>query len=281
MKKVLVTGSSGYIGRHLVKLLTENGHEVVGLDRVYKPQVVSKFINHNVLENTDIPGEYDAVVHLAGLVQVGGSFLAPMDYYRTNVVGTLNMLERVQYDNFIFASTGTVKTPNNPYSLSKMNCETLLRQYCELNQKKHTIFRFYNVTGSAGYEPTNPDGLFFNLMKAIKTGEFNLYGNQFGTRDGTAIRDYIHVLEICSAILLAVKRPSWVPGAEVQPIVENLGSGTGYTVMEIVDAFKKANYVNFDVNVLPARHGDVAVSMLHDVSPYMYRMFTLDEMMKV
>ena len=280
MKKILVTGSSGYIGRHLVRMLSDD-YEVVGLDRVYKPQWVSKFINQNILENTDISGDYDAVVHLAGLVQVGGSFLAPMDYYRTNVVGTLNILERVQYDNFIFASTGTVNTPNNPYSLSKANTETLLRQYCQLNQKKHTIFRFYNVTGSAGYEPTNPDGLFFNLMKAIKTGEFNMYGNQFATRDGTAIRDYIHVLEICSAIKLAIEKPSYVPGAEVQPLFENLGSGHGYTVMEIVDAFKKANYVNFDVNILPARVGDVPVSKLDDVSPYMKKLFTLDEMMKV
>jgi UDP-glucose 4-epimerase len=280
MKKILITGSSGYIGLHLCKLLG-NSYHITGLDRVFKPQYSDKFIQQSVLENKDVEGEYDTVIHLAGLVQVGGSFLAPMDYYRTNILGTLNMLERVNYKNFIFASTGTVITPTNPYSLSKMNAETLVKQYCELNNKCHTIFRFYNVTGYAGYSPTNPDGLFFNLMKAVETGEFNLYGNQYDTRDGTAIRDYIHVLEICNAIKFAIDNPSCVPGAETQPLVENLGSGQGYTVMEIIDAFKRSNYVNFNVNILPARIGDVAVSKLENVSLYMRKMFTLDEMMKI
>jgi UDP-glucose 4-epimerase len=256
-------------------------YDVTGLDRIYKEQNVNQFTEHNILEGVDIGGKYDTVVHLAGLVQVGGSFLAPMDYYRTNITGTLNILERVQYDNFIFASTGTVLTPTNPYSLSKMNAESLVRQYCQLNDKNHTIFRFYNVTGSAGYEPTNPDGLFFNLLKAVKTGEFNLYGNEYDTRDGTAIRDYIHVLEICNAIKYAIECPSWLPNVEIQPFVENLGSGQGYTVMEIIDAFKRSNLVNFDVNILPARIGDVAISRLENVSPYMRKVFTLDEMMKI
>ena len=104
MKRVLVTGSSGYIGRHLLKVLPE--YNTVGLDRIFKPQLADKFIQQDILENKLVEGEYDTVVHLAALVNVGDSMKWPMRYYQTNVGGTLNVMERISYDNFIFASTG-------------------------------------------------------------------------------------------------------------------------------------------------------------------------------
>ena len=273
MKRILITGSSGYIGQHLCRVLA--GEYVVGLDRVFKPQHAEKFIQEDINSLNCLDDHYDVVVHLAALVNVGDSMKWPMRYYQTNVTGTLNVMEKVSYDHFIFASTGAASNPDSPYGLSKKVVESLVRNYCTLNNIDYTIFRFYNVIGSA-YEidPTNHDGLMYNLMKARETGEFNLYGNDYDTLDGTAVRDYIHVLEICKAIKLAIQRPSNL-------LLENLGSGRGYTVQQIIDTFKKVNGCDFNVNVKPRRKGDLAHSVLHDVSPYMQKQFTLEEMLKV
>lgn len=274
MKKVLITGSSGYIGRHLVHTLSDDC-EVTGLDIKYVPQRGAYFIQQDINNMVCLDEHYDTVVHLAALVNVGDSMKWPMCYYQTNVGGTLNVMERVSYDNFIFASTGAAAGGAvSPYAISKKTTESLVRNYCTLNGKGHTIFRFYNVIGSAGYEPTNQDGLMYNLMKARETGEFNLYGNDYDTLDGTAVRDYIHVLEVCKAIGLAIKRPSNL-------ILENLGTGEGYTVQQIINTFKKVNGCDFKVNVMPRRAGDLAHSVLHDISPYMQKTYTLEQMLKV
>jgi UDP-glucose 4-epimerase len=111
-------------------------------------------------------------------------------------------------------------------------------------------------------------------MKARETGEFNLYGNDYDTIDGTAERDYVHVLEVCNAIKMAVQRPSNL-------LVENLGTGTGHTVQQIVDKFKLVNDCDFKVNYLPRRYGDMAKSVLKNVSPYMQKSFTIEEMLRV
>jgi len=150
----------------------------------------------------------------------------------------------------------------------------LVSNYCSLSGKDCTIFRFYNVIGSGGYEPTNVDGLMYNLMKARDTGEFNLYGNDYDTDDGTAIRDYIHVLEVCEAIKRAIEQPSNL-------LVENLGTGQGYTVREIIEYFKTANKCDFKVNEMPRRKGDLPVSVLHDVSSYMEQDYTIWEKLRV
>jgi UDP-glucose 4-epimerase len=280
MKKILITGSSGYIGRHLTSLLYAYGeYETTGLDRVYRTQPVnSQFIEQNILENMDIPGEYDTVVHLAGLVNVGMSMQAPMDYYRTNVVGTLNMLERAQYDHFIFASTGAATNPYSPYGMSKLVTEGLVRQYCTLNNKKCTIFRFYNVIGTAGYPPTNIDGLMYNLIKAKDTGVFHIYGNDYNIYDGTAIRDYLHVMEVCQAIKNAVDKPL----SDSLTLIENLGHGKGHSVLEMVNVFKKVNNCDFGIKFMPRREGDVARTILDDVSAYMPTQYVpIEEMLKV
>ena len=273
MKKILITGSSGYIGQHLCQVLRDE--YVVGLDRVFKPQLAEKFIQEDIDNMNCLDGHYDVVVHLAGLVNVGDSVKWPMRYYQTNVGGTMNLLERVSFDHFIFASTGAASGAESPYAISKKITETIVRNYCTLSNKDQTIFRFYNVIGSAyGIDPTNHDGLMYNLMKARETGEFNLYGNDYDTLDGTAVRDYIHVLEICGAIKSAIERPSNI-------LLENLGTGKGHTVQQIIDTFKKVNNCDFNVNVKPRRKGDLAHSVLHDVSSYMQKQFTLEEMLKV
>jgi len=273
MKKILITGSSGYIGRHLLDVLPDC--YTVGLDCQFKPQSADKFILQNILEDKMVEGEFDAVVHLAGLVNVGDSVKNPMRYYETNVAGTLKMLEHVDYKHFIFASTGAAENPNSPYATSKRVTEDLVRQYCQLTNKDCTIFRFYNVIGSAGYDPTNMDGLMYNLIKAgMETGVFNVYGDDYDTYDGTALRDYIHVSEVCQAIKTAIELPS-------DGTIQNLATGSGYSVLQMVDFFKEVNDMDFQVNVLPKRTGDLARSVLGDISPYMKELFTIQEKLKV
>ena len=273
MKKILVTGSSGYIGRHLLDVLPN--YYTVGLDNKFKPQSSDKFILQNILENKVVEGEYDAVVHLAALVNVGDSVKNPMRYYDTNVTGTLKMLEHVDYKHFIFASTGAAENPNSPYALSKRVTEDMVREYCQLNNKDCTIFRFYNVIGSAGYDPTNVDGLMYNLITAgVETGVFNVYGDDYDTYDGTPLRDYIHVSEVCQAIKSAIELPS-------DGTIQNLATGSGYSVLQMVDFFKEANNMEFEVNVLPRRPGDLARSVLGEVSPYMVEQYSIVEKLKV
>jgi len=279
MNKILITGSSGYIGRHLAALLAvyEDDYHLTGVDKMWRKQLCHEFIGQNILENSEITGKYDTVIHLAGLVNVGMSMQAPMDYYRNNVIGTLNMLEKVDYNHFIFASTGAATDPASPYGMSKFVAEQLVRQYCKLNNKKCTIFRFYNVIGSAGYEPTNVDGLMYNLMKAKETGLFHLYGIDYDMLpDGSAIRDYLHVTEVCLAIKFAVDTPT------SNSLIENLGHGKGHSVLEMVNAFKKANNCDFGVKIMQRREGDVAKTVLDDVSTYMpLANITIEEMLKI
>ena len=273
MKKILVTGSSGYIGRHLLDVLPN--YYTVGLDNKFKPQSSDKFILQNILENKVVEGEYDAVVHLAALVNVGDSVKNPMRYYDTNVTGTLKMLEHVDYKHFIFASTGAAENPNSPYALSKRVTEDMVREYCQLNNKDCTIFRFYNVIGSAGYDPTNVDGLMYNLITAgVETGVFNVYGDDYDTYDGTPLRDYIHVSEVCQAIKSAIELPS-------DGTIQNLATGSGYSVLQMVDFFKEANNMEFEVNVLPRRPGDLVRSVLGEVSSYMVEQYSIVEKLKV
>jgi len=278
MKKILITGSSGYIGRHLCQTLKE--HFVVGLDKVRRPQMAERLIEQDINDHAPIwhpDGGYDVVVHLAAHVNVGQSMNCPMDYYRNNINGTMAMLENIDYKHFIFASTGAAAKPTSPYATSKLAAESLVREFCGLNDKKATIFRFYNVVGSLGYEPTNVDGLMYNLMKARQTGEFNLFGTDYPTPDGTCVRDYLHVLEVCNAIKLRIEEPD----DECRFRLENLGSGTGYSVKQMIETFKKVNDCEFNVNNLPRRPGDLPESVLKDVSPYMHYLYKIEDMMKV
>ena len=142
------------------------------------------------------------------------------------------------------------------------------------------LFRsFGNVVG--GTNLTNTDGLMYNLFKAKETGVFYLYGNDYDTNDGSAVRDYVHVNAICYAIEKAIKRASCVPGAEVQPIFEYLGSDKPTSVIDCINAFKKVHNCDFEVVVLPRRLGDIDSIAQYDVSPYMPAItYTLEEMMK-
>ena len=211
MKKVLVTGSSGYIGSHLCKMLA--GRYIIhGLDIVDPIVPVHKFYKVDINTLFTIPDQtepYDAVIHLAALVNVGRSEREPIMYYITNVNGTMNVLNKIPTKNFVYASTGQASLCINPYSISKRASEDCVVEYCTKHRSiDYTMFRFYNVLGTDGIKPTNPDGLLSALIKAMDTGVFTIHGDDYDTPDGTCVRDYVHVNEICQALMMAIEEPS-------------------------------------------------------------------------
>lgn len=275
MKKVLITGCSGYIGSHLVKMLSDE-YEVHGLD-INVPQAdgLREFYQVDIRKLFELPTEFDATIHLAALVNVGESEKIPLSYYITNLNGTMNVINKVKTKNFIFASTGAAQDCESAYGISKRAAEDVVREYYTTHKPSpYTTFRFYNVIGSDGFGPTNPDGLMYNLMKAKETGEFTIFGTDYErTSDGTCIRDYVHVNEICDALRNAIEKPS--------NSIECLGHGVGYSVNEIVNLFQKVNDVDFEVKRGPRRKGDIEVSVLENVSPYMKNLYSLEELLRV
>lgn len=274
MKKILITGNSGYIGSHLTKLL-EKEYEVYGLDINSPQHPVKEHFQHDINRLFSIDIEFDAVIHLAALVNVSESEKHPIPYYITNLNGTMNVINKTKTTNFIFASTGAAQDCQSAYGISKRAAEDVVREYCTNHTKKdYTIFRFYNVIGCDGYDPTNQDGLMYNLLNAADTGTFTIFGKDYDvSKDGTCVRDYVHVNEICDALKQAIEKPS--------NTVESLGHGVGYTVQEIVDKFQSINETNFDVVYGPRRKGDLPSSVLEEVSPYMKNLYTIDELLKV
>jgi UDP-glucose 4-epimerase len=276
VKKVLITGNSGYIGSHLSKMLMASmKYEVHGLD-IREPQYpMHRFYRQDINRLFTIDEEFDAVIHLAALVNVGESEQIPIQYYITNLNGTMNVINKVKTKNFIFASTGAADGCESAYGISKRAAEDVVKEFCTKHRPTpYTIFRFYNVIGSDGFPPTNPDGLMYNLIKASETGEFTIFGTDYErTSDGTCVRDYVHVNEICDALMQAIEKPS--------NSIECLGHGVGYTVNEIVNLFQKVNDVDFDVIKGPRRKGDIEVSVLENVSPYMRNLYTMEELLLV
>lgn len=255
---MILTGSHGYIGSHLSKIVDARFIDTkIGIDIRDKSLIIDDKV----------------CIHLAGLVQVGESTKIPKEYYDVNVNGTINLLNNFYGNHFIFASTGAAKIPTSPYAMSKRIAEDIVIEHCLKKNINFTIFRFYNVIGSAyGIKPTNPDGLFYALMRAKETGEFNVYGNDYNTKDGTAVRDYVHVMEICETIKSIIDKPT--------NSIENLGHGVGYTVLELVNTFKQINSTDFKIKYVSRRNGDLETSVLDNPSKHMKCIYTIEEMMK-
>ncbi len=274
--KLLITGCSGYIGSHLCKILKCNpSYEIHGLD-IYNPQIdIDKFFNQNITQDQyqNINEEYDCVIHLAAEVAVGRSVKNPILYYQTNTLGTLNVLKNIKTKRFVHASTGSAGPMNNPYGISKRAAEEIVDQYCKENSIPFTIFRFYNVTGSDGVNPTNPDGLMWNLMNAQTIGTFNLFGDDYNTEDGSAVRDYTHVNEICYSVIDAIFQST--------NQIENLGHGVGTTVKQMIELYKKVNDCDFEVRVCPRRAGDLERSVLDNPSKFMKKLYNIEDLLKV
>lgn len=261
--KILVTGSSGYIGSHLLNLMPD----VDTLDIEGFPTYLK-----DIRQPIDLNNEYDVVIHLAAKVQVGESVKDPYLYYDTNINGTKNVLG-IKTKHFILASTGAAEHMHSPYAISKKAAEDVVVQYCKKNNINYSIFRFYNVIGSTNIAPTNPDGLFYSLLKAVNTGVFKIYGNDYPTPDGTCIRDYVHVEEICGAIIKAIDAPA--------NQIECLGHGYGSSVLEIANMFQQINNVRFKIEYADRRDGDVALSVLKETSSYLPQLYNIQQMLKV
>lgn len=275
MKRVLITGNSGYIGSYLSKILSENlDIQIYGLDLVDPTFLVHKHFFLDIRDpqiNLDL--EFDSVIHLAAKISVNESVKFPWLYYETNLIGTVNLLKKIKTKHFIFASTGGASLMSNPYSISKKCSEEVIDQICKENKIPFTIFRFYNVVGYDGILPSNQDGIFWNLIQTKHTGVFNLYGSDYNTPDRTAIRDYVHVNEICYSIMKSLDNPS--------NEIENLGHGVGISVKRIIELYKKVNSVEFEVNYLPRREGDVESNFLKNPSKFMTKLYSLEELFKI
>lgn len=275
MTKVLITGNSGYIGSHLSKILLKNSDIVLhGLDKQASQINLDLQYFQDISLDTEwnINEEYDCVVHLAAEVAVGRSVLDPTTYYLTNTLGTLNVLKKIKTKRLVIASTGAAAGLGSPYGISKRAMEDITIQYCNNNSIPYTIFRFYNVTGSDGIEPTNPDGLFASLIAATKSNKFTIFGNDYNTKDGTCVRDYTHVNEICTAVIKGISKST--------NQIENLGHGVGTTVKEMVELFKSVNHCEFEIINGPRREGDLESSVLSNPSRFMEKLYTIDQLLQ-
>ena len=296
---VLVTGGLGYIGSHTCVELMNSGVDVVVLDNLYNCKKSSydrikalvgkdfKFYEcdirdregmSKVFENEDI----DSVIHFAGLKAVGESVQKPLEYFDNNVNGTLVLLDVMrQYGckKIVFSSSATVYGMNNvsplkedmevggvtnPYGRTKYMIECILKDlYTSDNSWSICLLRYFNPIGAhkSGTMGEDPNGIPNNLMPFItqvaigKREKLNVFGNDYATKDGTGIRDYIHVVDLALGHVKAVEKVRGEEGL----FIYNLGTGVGYSVLDVVKAFEKASGVTIPYEICPRRAGDIAI----------------------
>ncbi len=294
---ILVTGGAGYIGSHTCVELLSADNEVIVLDNFSNSKQESlnrvkeitgkniKFyevdlLNRDDLEKVFIENQIDAVVHFAGLKAVGESVSIPLHYYHNNITGTLILCEVMQKYNvkkIVFSSSATVygmpeRMPisedfplgaTNPYGRTKLMIEEILRDlYISDNSWSIALLRYFNPIGAhaSGRIGEDPNGIPNNLMPYItqvavgKLKELQVFGNDYATIDGTGVRDYIHVVDLALGHLKALEKVKDTTGVDAY----NLGTGTGYSVLELVSAFEKAAGKGIPYKIVARRPGDVA-----------------------
>lgn len=277
--RVLVTGAAGYIGSHLCKILSDHNHTVIGIDNYHHGTgndvraYCKEFYQTSVLSDLrHVVDDFDAIVHLAGLVSVEESVNKPVEYYQTNIQGTINVLKNLNCNHFLFASTSAVDELASPYAMSKLAAEQSIRQLAPNN---HTVFRFFNVSGTDGvHRQLGPSTHLIRVAAEVAAGKkpvINIYGNDYNTPDGTCIRDYVHVVDLSNAILAAIQA-----GPSNQ--IENLGSGTGYSVLEVVAAMEKVTNKTLTKNIVQRRPGDAECCIARELSNLIKPSKTLEEM---
>jgi UDP-glucose 4-epimerase len=282
--RVLVTGGAGYIGSVVASQLVEAGHETTVLDDFSKGHGEAvpegtRLVSGNLLDarfvRETLATGFDGVLHFAALSLVGESVEQPERYYRNNVCGTLNLLEAMGKANtgrLVFSSTAAVygepeevpieetapTVPTNPYGASKLAVDRLIGAVCEARGLAATSLRYFNVAGASGRfgEDHHPETHLIPLvLKAASEGSsVKIFGTDYATRDGTAIRDYIHVEDLGRAHLLALEAAG--PG---EHNVYNLGNGAGFTVKEIVEASRRVTNKSIEAVEAPRRAGDPPV----------------------
>ena len=297
MGKILCTGGAGYIGSHTCVELSNAGYDVVIADNFSnsKPEVLNRLeelcgkrpsfyeidvADRDALDKLFCENDIDAVIHFAGYKAVGESCAKPVMYYRNNLDTTLSLLEIMKkhnVNNIVFSSSATVygvpeKVPltedmktgcTNPYGFTKLMIEQILTDTAAADENMSVILlRYFNPIGAhkSGRIGEDPNGIPNNLLPYItqvaagKLKELGVFGNDYPTHDGTGVRDYIHVVDLAKGHVKAIEYASAHKGVEVF----NLGTGTGYSVLDIVKAFERANNLKIPYVIKPRRAGDVA-----------------------
>ncbi|MBR5262859.1 MAG: UDP-glucose 4-epimerase GalE [Clostridia bacterium] len=296
--KILVTGGAGYIGSHTCVEMLDAGHEIVIVDNFYNscPEALNrikelsgkdfKFYECDIrdregLDKIFAEEKIDAVIHFAGLKAVGESCAKPLEYYENNVGGTITLCEAMRdagCKRIVFSSSATVYGENNPsplketmqiggttnpYGTTKYMIELILRDlWASDNEWSIAILRYFNPIGAhkSGRIGENPNGIPNNLMPYItqvavgKLPCLSVFGDDYDTHDGTGVRDYIHVVDLALGHVKAVEKVLSGTGVDAY----NLGTGIGYSVLDIVHAFEKACGKPLNYKIVDRRPGDLA-----------------------
>ncbi|MDD4532191.1 MAG: UDP-glucose 4-epimerase GalE [Bacilli bacterium] len=298
IKKVLVTGGMGYIGSHTVISLVEKGYTPIIIDNLSNSSVKVltrlekitgskiKFYQGDCTKENDIElpfseNKIDAVIHFAALKAVGESVQKPLEYYKNNLLSTLNVLSAMtkhHVKNFIFSSSATVYgvpkhvplvetdpvgSATNPYGETKIMIERILHDYAHIHPEANIgILRYFNPIGAhkSGLIGESPNGVPNNLMPYLtqvavgKLKKLKIYGNDYPTIDGTGVRDYVHVVDLAEGHVLTLKKLATDCGL----VIYNLGTGKGTSVLELVAAYEKASNIKIPYEIVGRREGDVA-----------------------
>ena len=297
MGKILVTGGAGYIGSHTCIQLVEAGYDVVVVDNMCNchreglkraeeiagasiPLVEADVRDGAALKKVFNDYDIDAVIHFAGLKAVGESVEKPLEYYDNNLTGTIQLLlamKDADVKNIVFSSSATVYgdpaslpitedfplSVTNPYGRSKLVVEDMLRDtYLSDNAWNVALLRYFNPVGAhkSGLIGEDPNGIPNNLMPFIsqtavgKREKLRVFGDDYDTPDGTGVRDYIHVEDLAAGHIAAVKKLEKQPGL----VTYNLGTGHGYSVLDMVKAFEKASGKTVAYEIVERRGGDIA-----------------------
>ena len=295
---ILVTGGAGYIGSHTVVELLEAGEDIVIVDNFVnsKPEALDKIkkitgkdfkfyevdiLDEEKLEKVFKENNIESVIHFAGLKAVGESVVKPIEYYHNNITGTLVLLKLMKKYNckrIVFSSSATVygdpeivpiteecKTggTTNPYGTTKLFIERILQDvYVADNEFSIALLRYFNPIGAheSGLIGEDPNDIPNNLMPYItgvasgKLEILSVFGNDYPTKDGTGVRDYIHVVDLAKVHLKALAKIREESGVKIY----NLGTGHGYSVLDLVNTFQKVNNVEVKYKIVGRRAGDIA-----------------------
>lgn len=300
MAKILVTGGAGYIGSHTCVELLNAGHEVVVLDNLsnsseeslVRVQAITgkklDFIQGDILDARCLDTifqqhQIDAVIHFAGLKAVGESQEKPLIYFENNISGTVQLVKAMQRAGvytIVFSSSATVYDeanisplneemptgmPSNNYGYTKLICEQILQKTAQTDSRwSVALLRYFNPVGAhiSGQIGEDPQGIPNNLMPYVtqvavgRREKLSIYGNDYATEDGTGVRDYIHVVDLANAHLCALNYRLQHQGCRSW----NIGTGNGYSVLQIKNTFEQVNGVEIPFEFAPRRAGDVATS---------------------
>ena len=293
---ILVTGGMGYIGSHTVVELLNLNYEVVVVDNLSNTSILVKdrikkitnkdfkFYNVDVTDKESLKkvfeeNKIDSIIHFAAFKAVGESVEKPLEYYENNLVGALvvfELMKEFNVNNFVFSSSATVYgkpkscpikedfslSTTNPYGATKLMIEDIMRDLSKADKNLNlVILRYFNPIGAheSGLIGEEPKGIPNNLMPYItkvavgQLNELSVFGDDYDTKDGTGVRDYIHVVDLAKGHVASIKKLEENPGL----LTYNLGTGEGYSVLDLVKAFEKVNNIKIPYKIIDRRPGDI------------------------